>query len=74
MLSFKYRTRSSLVPYVQIPSFYHKWRNTFPEVDHAFLRSRAFSVKAKFWFSLIHLRLYYPWKKVTGLFRKHRIQ
>lgn len=66
---FKYRTRAPLVPYVQISSFYRRWRNTYPEVDHTFLWTKGISWDDKFWFLLIHLRLYYPWKKVTGFFR-----
>ena len=69
LLYFKYRTRAPLVPYVHIHSFYRMWRDSFPEVDRSFLFAKGISWDAKFWFILIHLHLYYPWKKVTGFIR-----
>ena len=70
IVSFKYRSRDPLIPYVQIPEFYRKWRDTYPEIDRVFLRTKGIPADTKFWFILIHLRLYYPWKRLTGTFRK----
>ena len=74
IVSFKYRSRYPLVPYVQIPEYYRKWRDTFPEIDRVFLRTKGIPADTKFWFILIHLRLYYPWKRLTGVFRKPESQ
>ena len=70
IVSIKYRCRDPLIPYVQIPEQYRKWRETFPEIDPVLLRTKGIPAKTKFWFILIHLRLYYPWKRLTGVFRK----
>ena len=70
IVMFKYRARYPLFPYVQIPDCYQKWRETFPEIDAMFLGTKGISLEIKFWFVLIHLHLYYPWKCFTGLFRK----
>jgi len=70
IVSFKYRSRDPLIPYVQIPEYYRKWRNTYPEIDRVFLWTKGIPADTKFWFILIHLRLYYPWKRLTGAFRK----
>ena len=67
---FKYRSRDPLIPYVQIPEYYRKWRDTYPEIDPVFLRTKAIPRETKFWFILIHLHLYYPWKRLAGVFRK----
>jgi len=69
---FKYKCRRMLHPHVHIPEFYQRWKETFPEVDRAILSLRNCSLEEKFWFALIHLRLYHPVKRVTGLFRNHR--
>ena len=69
ILLFKYRCRDPLIPYVQIPEYYQKWEETFPEIDPVFLRTKGVPVGDRFWFALIHLHLYYPWKRVTSLFR-----
>ncbi|MBR5107139.1 MAG: glycosyltransferase family 2 protein [Bacteroidales bacterium] len=74
IVSFKYRSRDPLIPYVQIPEYYRKWRDTYPEIDRVFLGTKGIPADTKFWFILIHLRLYYPWKRLTGAFRKPESQ
>ena len=74
IVTFKYRSRDPLIPYVQIPEYYRRWRGTFPEIDRVFLRTKGIPADTKFWFILIHLRLYYPWKRLTGAFRKPESQ
>ena len=72
IVRFKYKCREVLTPLVHIPEYYRRWKETFPDVDRKVLSSRAFSLEEKFWFALIHLRLYHPVKRVTGWFRNHR--
>ena len=72
IVHFKYRCRRLLHPLVHMPEFYRRWRGTFPEVDRKILSSRSCSLEEKFWFVLIHLRLYHPVKRITGGFRNHR--
>ena len=72
LVHFKYRCRRIIRPLVHIPEFYRRWKGTFPEVDRKILLSRNFSLGEKFWFVLIHLRLYHPVKRITGGFRNHR--
>ncbi|MBO6028620.1 MAG: glycosyltransferase family 2 protein [Bacteroidales bacterium] len=72
ILHFKYKCREILTPLVHLPAYYRHWKETFPEVDRKVLPSRAFSMEEKFWFVLIHLRLYHPVKRVTGWFRNQR--
>lgn len=69
-ISFKYRCRSHLLPYVHIPEYYKKWRNTFPEIDREYLWARGISLEDKFWFVLIHLHLYHFVKMITGRLRR----
>ena len=66
LVYFKYRTRYHLQKYVHIPACYRLWRGTFPEVDRLFLFTPGIPLKEKFWFVLIHLHLYHPWKVMTG--------
>lgn len=70
MIAFKYRCRSQLLPYVHIPEYYKKWRNTFPEIDRKYLWAREISLEDKFWFVLIHLRLYHFVKTIAGRLRR----
>ena len=70
LVYFKYYSRHYLRRHVQDADCYRKWRNTFPEIDRSFLRTPGIPVREKWWFVLIHLRLYYPWKRITSLFRK----
>ena len=70
VVSFKYRARDPLLPYVHLKEYYHKWLNTFPEVDSSLIKAKGISLETKFWFILIHLHLYHPWKTVTGCGRK----
>ncbi len=72
IVRFKYKCRESLAPLVHIPEYYRCWKETFPEVDRRFLSLRNCSLEEKFWFTLIHLRLYRPAKRVTDWFRNHR--
>ena len=69
---FKYKCRRMLHTVVHIPEYYRRWKDTFPEVDRKILSLRSCSLEEKFWFILIHLRLYHPVKRVTGWFRNHR--
>lgn len=66
MLFFKYRSRHYLEPYVHHKAVYRKWRNTFPEVDGELLGARGISLETKFWYILIRLHLYHPWKVLSG--------
>ena len=72
IIHLKYKCRGMLAPLVHIPEYYQRWKETFPEVDRKVLFSRSCSLEEKFWFALIHLRLYHPVKQVTGWFRNHR--
>lgn len=72
LVHFKYRCRRIIRPLVHIPEFYRRWKETFPEVDRKILSLPTLSLKEKFWFLLIHLRLYHPFKRITGWFRNHR--
>lgn len=72
IVHFKYKCRRMLTPLVHIPEYYRRWKETFPEVDRKVLSLRTCSLEEKFWFILIHLRLYHPVKRVTGWFRNHR--
>ena len=69
---FKYKCRRLLHPVVHIPEFYRRWKGTFPEVDRKVLFLPSCTLEEKFWFVLIHLRLYHPVKRITGWFRGHR--
>lgn len=63
---FKYRSRAPLEPYVHRPEVRSRWLESFPEVDGVFLRTKGIPFPQKFWFALIHLRLYHPWKLLSG--------
>lgn len=69
---YKYNTRSYLLPKVHLREYYEKWRNTFPEIDRYFLFIPHIRLSDKFWFVLIHLHLYHPWKKVTNSIRNRK--
>ena len=58
----KYRCRRVVKDFVQIPQFYHRWRDTFPEVDRAILGMSGIDFREKIDYCLIRSRLYYPWK------------
>ena len=62
----KYNCRHWLEPVVHIPEYYGYWKNTYPEVDRVFLSTPGIRPDTKFWFVMIHLRLYRPLK---GLMR-----
>lgn len=70
LVYFKYRNRFHLRNHVQDPACYRKWRDTFPEIDRFFLKTPGIPSGEKWWFVLIHLRLYYPWKRITLPLRK----
>lgn len=67
---YKYNNRRYLMPKVHIATYYEKWRNTFPEIDRYFLFVPGIPLDTKFWFVLIHLHLYHPWKRVSSSIRK----
>jgi glycosyltransferase involved in cell wall biosynthesis len=67
---YKYRNRAALKKYVHMPEYYQKWRQTFPEIDCRFLVTGGIPLIEKFWFILIHLRLYHPWKMMTQFLRR----
>lgn len=69
LVAFKYYSRHHLEKFTHIPRYYRLWRETFPEVDAVLLRTPGIGLETKFWFVMIHLRLYRPLKKLTGLFR-----
>ena len=71
---YKYQKRDYLVPYIHFPGYYKKWCNIFPEIDSYYLFTPKISLESKFWFVLIHLRLYHLVKSITGfLFRRDRL-
>ena len=55
---FKYISRGPLNRYLQIPQFYCRWRESFPEVDPVFLWTRGIRPSVKFDYCLIRLYLY----------------
>lgn len=67
---FKYQSRSFLLPFVHVPGYYKRWKNIFPEIDRYFLFTRGVPFETKFWFVLVHCRLYHFVKKITGRFRR----
>ena len=69
---YKYHTRSYLLPRVHLREYYRKWRNTFPEIDRYFLFIPHIPLGDKFWFVLVHLHLYHPWKMITHPIRERR--
>lgn len=69
LINYKYFVRSLLVPYVNETYYYRLWRTTFPEIDRVFLFMPNISLDTKFWFVLIHVRLYHSWKKITNSIR-----
>ena len=66
MVLFKYRIRHYLEPYVQEKKVYERWLDTFPEVNSQLLNTPGVPFDVKFWFILIRLRLYHPWKVLSG--------
>lgn len=70
MINFKYSCRAHLVPYVHRPYYYRLWRSSFPEIDRYFIFTPGVHLETKFWFVLIHLHLYHPWKMVTNALRR----
>lgn len=70
IIHYKYRTgRTMIRPLVHIPKYRSLWKETFPEVDKRILFLHSISLEEKIWFILIHLRLYYPVKCITGWIR-----
>lgn len=70
VILFKYRCRLALKNYVQIPQFYHRWRNTFPEVNWAYFWTKGISSQAKINHCLVLFRLYHPYRHIRRLLRK----
>ena len=73
IIHLKYKCRTMFRPFVHVPDIFKRWKGTFPEVDKRILSLRKLSLEEKFWFVLIHLRLYHPAKRFTGCLRKHHI-
>lgn len=69
---YKYNIRHYLLPKVHLSEYYIKWRNTFPEIDRYFLFIPHIPLSDKFWFILVHLHLYHPWKMITHPLREWR--
>ena len=69
IIKLQYRCRSVLKDYIQIPQVYRRWRNTFPEVDRAILRSSCISFWEKFDYCLIRLHLFYLWKSTCRIWK-----
>ena len=66
MVWFKYRTRHYLKPFVHHKEVYEQWRDTFPEVDRQLFSTSGIPWEEKFWYVLIRLHLYHPWKVLSG--------
>ncbi len=73
IIKLKYRCRSVLKAYIQIPQFYRRWRETFPEVDQVFLWTKGISSREKFDYCLFRLHLYsfwhHPYRSVRRVLR-----
>lgn len=67
---FKYSCRTHLVPFLSDPYCYRLWRSSFPEINRYFVFIPGIPFETKFWFVLILLNLYLPWKKVTNFLRR----
>lgn len=65
IIDFKYRTRAYLIPYIHRRGVYRLWKSTFPEIDRHFLFTKEIALDTKFWYVLIRLHLYHPWKVVS---------
>lgn len=65
VVQLKYRCRYSLLPYVNTKEGYNLWKNTYPEIDRVYLFISGIPWKDKFWFVMIHLRLYSVAKSIT---------
>lgn len=61
VIILKYRCRSTLKSFVQIPQYFRRWQNTFPELDWAILWTRGVDLQVKYEYCLIQLHLYYFW-------------
>lgn len=71
MVLFKYRVRNCMNRFFHNKDVYIKWRGTFPEVDKQLLVTSGIPLEVKFWYILIRLHLYHPWKVLSG---KHSIK
>ena len=69
IVAFKYYSRHCLEPFVGDAGCYRRWKAVFPEVDKRLLWTPGVKAETKFWFCMIHLRLYAPLKRITSLFR-----
>lgn len=73
IIKLKYSCRSVLKAYIQIPQFYRRWRETFPEVDQVFLWTKGISSREKFDYCLFRLHLYsfwhHPYRSVRRVLR-----
>lgn len=73
IVHFKYKCRTLYRPFVHIPDIFKRWKGTFPEIDSRILSLPTLSLEEKFWFVLIHLRLYHPTKLLTGWLKRHHV-
>lgn len=69
---FKYRCRRDLQPLIHQADIFKRWKSVFPEVNGIFLFTAGIPLKEKFFFVLIYLHLFHPWKMVMGKIR-HRL-
>ena len=65
----KYNCRHWLEPYIQDTFYFRLWKNTYPEIDSTFLFMPRISLENKFWFVMIHLRLFHSIKRLTQKLR-----
>ena len=72
IIQFKYNCRTLIRPLLHLPGYHRRWKETFPEVDKHVLTLPTCTLEEKFWFILIHLRLYHPVKRLTGWIRGQR--
>ncbi|MBQ7268265.1 MAG: glycosyltransferase family 2 protein [Bacteroidales bacterium] len=69
VIFFKYRCRQDLKPFVHQRDILRVWKNTFPEINRRFLFTPGIKAEEKFFFILIYLHLFRPWKMMTGKIR-----
>jgi glycosyltransferase involved in cell wall biosynthesis len=66
IIAFKYYGRHCIEPYVGEKRCYDIWRSLWPEIDKVLLATPGIPLEKKFWFILIHIRLYPAVKRITG--------
>lgn len=65
-VAFKYYGRHCIEPFVGERRCYRLWRSLWPEIDKVLLFTPGITLEKKFWFILIHIRLYPAVKRITG--------